>query len=104
MFFEVHKDEIAASLTEALRDAADAVMMGAPLAASPYAAGTSLIEARFKRFLYSQEVERLGIPGVPTRAALDGINHRFKNPRTGKRRPSFIDTGLFEASFKAWVT
>jgi len=42
------------------------------------------------------------------------VSHRFANP-THRRvkgaglvrrapRPSFIDTGLYQASFKAWVT
>jgi len=47
-------------------------------------------------------METLGYPGVPTRAALMGVNSRLKK-RRGKRRPSFRDTGLYQASFMAWV-
>ena len=28
---------------------------------------------------------------------------KFKKVRTGVRRPSFIDTGIFEASTKVWI-
>ena len=78
-------------------------MMGAPVdAGSPFAAGESQIENRFKQFLSLREVEKLGIPGVPTKAALAGVSHRFKGKKGG-RRPSFIDTGLYQASFKAWI-
>ena len=73
------------------------------------------ISTYFKQFLAMRQIEGFGIPGVPTQAALNGVNHRFKNPRgkwTGKgkdrkfqrnpRRPSFIDTGMYQASSKAW--
>ncbi|EJC5177426.1 DUF1353 domain-containing protein [Salmonella enterica] len=43
-----------------------------------------------------------GTEGVPTARALEGISKRFKN-RKGEPRPSFIDTGMFQASMRAWV-
>ncbi len=70
----------------------------------------SQIEHEMKKFLSSQEVERVGMPNVPTQAALKGISHRFKRNRkikqkmNGQRRPSFIDTGLMESSYKVWGT
>jgi len=52
-----------------------------------------------------KEVEKLGIPGVPTKAALRGVNHRLKHPyRRRGARPSFVDTSLYMSSFKAWAT
>ena len=79
----------------------------------------------------SGNIEQLDLgPGhVPTQAALMGVNHRFKTglngvapsqkeafkkrqaklprkdrePLMGKRRPSFIDTGVFLNSIAAWV-
>jgi hypothetical protein len=37
-------------------------------------------------------------------AALHGVSHRFKHPYARRaRRPSFIDTGLYQNSFAAWV-
>ena len=81
-----------------------------------YAGGLSQIQAMMKQWLSTQEVERVGLPGVPTKAALDGVSHRFKSGlkgvtmaqkrkgvRKGQRRPSFIDTGLMQASYRAWI-
>ena len=62
------------------------------------------IETRFRHFLSQKEMDSLGVPGVPTKAALAGVSHRFKHPYAKRApRPSFIDTGLYEASFRAWV-
>jgi hypothetical protein len=63
------------------------------------------IEERFKDFLSLQEMDKLGVPGVPTEAAKKGKSSRFKRRRSkgGAPRPSFIDTGLYQSSFKAWV-
>lgn len=60
------------------------------------------ISQRMKEFLSLQEVEKLGLPGVPTKAALQGRSIRLKQKR-GSRRPSFIDSGVLEASLKAWI-
>lgn len=101
LFYETRQPEIAEQLADSIADKIQAIISGAPLSGSPIDAGASVIEDWFKQFLATQEVERLGIPGVPTRAALDGVNHRLKKKR-GPRRPSFIDTGLYQASFKVW--
>ena len=37
------------------------------------------------------------------RRALDGISRRFKNKK-GPPRPSFIDTGTYQAAMRAWVS
>jgi len=84
--------------------AVELVMMGRR-GADPYARAMSDLQHRFRRFISSREVERVGIPGVPTQAALRGVNHRLKHPyrKSNPRRPSFRDTGLYEASFRAWI-
>jgi hypothetical protein len=71
----------------------------------PWARGMGKIEQRFRDFISLREVERVGIPGVPTKAALRGISHRLLHPyaRSNQRRPSFRDTGLYMNSFRAWV-
>lgn len=55
----------------------------------------------FQKFIYTREAEKVGMPGVPTKAAIMGVNRRLKKKR-GARRPSFIDTGILESSLKAW--
>ena len=102
-FVEHHEANIMQAVAESARDVLEARLMGAPATIDAFGAAVSKIEKMMKDWVSTQEVESVGIPGVPTKAALDGINHRLKSKR-GERRPSFIDTGLLEASFKSWVT
>lgn len=104
-FFELHGEEIAADLSESVAGALETALMGGPaLDSSGLAAAMTKIEERFKRMLSEKELERLGYPGVPTKAALHGVSHRFKHPYAKRGpRPSFVDTGLYQSSFKAWV-
>jgi hypothetical protein len=110
-YFESHKLDIAKAMENSVAGALENLMLGGPVDASPFVAAESFIDADFRKFLSSSEIEKLGIPGVPTQAALDGVSHRFKNPRYVKvrgkkvkrpRRPSFIDTGLYQSSMKSW--
>ena len=101
LFTEEYPDEIANAVANGYAGAMETVMMGGPVPADPLAGAASEIEESFKYFLSSAEIEGFGVAGVPTQAALDGVNHRLKIKK-GPRRPSFIDTGLYQASFKAW--
>ncbi len=107
IFFEAHRDDIAVDLEDSLAGALESALMGAANLGTfdPTGHAMSQIEDRFKNFLLSREIENIGVPGVPTQAALQGINHRLRHPyrRSNPRRPSFIDTGLYESSFKSWM-
>lgn len=86
-------------------NAMEAILKGAPSAdLNITGEATSEIEAAFKIFLALKLMDGL-FPGVPTKASLKGINHRLKHPyaKGNKPRPSFIDTGLYQSSFKAWT-
>jgi hypothetical protein len=106
IFAAENEQFIADALADGLEGALESLLMGAPPSLDPFGTGTSKIDGRFKEFLSLQEIEKLGYPGVPTQAALRGVNHRLKRPylRSNPRRPSFIDTGLYQASEKSWVT
>lgn len=103
-FYEQHEQEIADQLTQALVDSAEAMMQGAPTTLDPFGAATAKIEDSFKTFLSMQEMDSLGVPGVPTKAAREGRSSRFKKGKGRGPRPSFVDTATYENSFKAWVT
>ncbi|MGH8321587.1 MAG: hypothetical protein ACRESI_06505 [Gammaproteobacteria bacterium] len=105
-FWDRHGQQTANDLASAVGDEIEAIMAGAPAQRSDlFATAMSKTGERFKAFLSSREVERSGIPGVPTKAALRGVSHRKMHPyRKRGRRPSFIDSGLFEASFMAWMS
>jgi hypothetical protein len=102
IFAELHKDDIDEALADSAAGALENLLMGSPVGADAFGAGQSKIEDAFRKFIDTKEMERLGYPGVPTKAALKGVNHRLKRKR-GPSRPSFQDTGLYEANFAAWV-
>lgn len=107
IFAAQQTNQIANSLATSLADAVEARMMGAPVA-NPYAEGTDQIQEAFRTFL------DMNAHGIITQASKQGVSGRFmdKNNTKGKRavmnangqvRPSFIDTGLYQTSFRAWI-
>ena len=102
-FYEQHEQEIADQLAQSLVDAGEALMQSAPVTVDPFGAATSQIEDGFKQFLALGEMDKLGVPGVPTAAAQAGVSSRFKKGKGRGPRPSFVDTGTYSASMKAWI-
>lgn len=105
-FYENKEEAIVGFLEDGIAGALESLLSGAPTSLDPFGEGTAKIEEAFKDALSSREVEGWGIAGVATEAARKGVSHRLKHPyaKENPRRPSFIDTGLMQASFKAWVT
>jgi len=104
IFFEEKKEDVAKALENSLAGAFETMLMGGNAAPSfsASASAESEIDSMFQDFLSNKEMERIGYPGVPTQAALDGVSHRFKRPYAKRAaRPSFIDTGLYQSSFKS---
>jgi hypothetical protein len=62
------------------------------------------VDQMFRDYLSAGEWEMTS--GQPTQAAQAGVSHRKKRPyaKSNKPRPSFIDTGLYQASFRSWMT
>jgi hypothetical protein len=100
-FYDLHAQQFADDLAESVAGELENVLMGAP-PGNPFAQAMSDIEGQFRLFIDFEDITVTGAKGVPTQAALEGVNHRLKM-RRGARRPSFVDTGLYSASFKAWV-
>ena len=104
IFFEENADEIVSYLEASLTGAIDNVLLGAPISTSAFGYAESKIRDRFDQFISQREMDALGYPGIPTQAAQKGVSHRFKRARkTRSPRPSFIDTGLYLSSFRAWI-
>lgn len=101
-FYQLKAQKIADACAKSLEGALENMALGAPPVTNPLQGAMSDVEASFKKFLASREIERQGYPGIPTQAALSGVNHRL-SIKKGGRRPSFIDTGLYQSSFKAWA-
>jgi hypothetical protein len=102
-FARVHQIDILEAMESSMQGSLESLMMGRVV--STWGAAEQKIAASFRTFISSQEAERVGIPGTPTKAALKGVNHRLRHPYSSKnkRRPSFRDTGLLMNSFRAWV-
>ena len=101
-FFAVqHGEDIADAMANSIAGALESLMMGAPPNGNPFAESMGQIEDFFRASLDAKEYD--GLPGVPTKRSLDRASLRFKSKKNPKERPSFIDTGLYQASFRAWI-
>lgn len=105
-FHKKYEEEINSFFAESLRDAMmDFVVFGRPIPTDKrklFKHANDKVDALFRKFLNKRIVEGMGIEGVPTQAALKGYSKRLKK-FTGKRRPSFIDTGQYRNSSKSYV-
>lgn len=99
-FAERHLPEIAEDLADNMAHALSALMNGDPAPQSLFGDVTDEIKLKFQRFIDNKEMD--GMPGVPTQAAKDGVNHRLKSKR-GPPRPSFLDTGQYQQHFQDWI-
>jgi len=113
-FYKRHEADIKAELVNSAEGVLENLHAGAPLGDNPFASSSQRIDALFRKFLETSEIEEMGIDGVPTQAALKGVSHRFKKKKNnirkngkivaeGVRRPSFIDTGTLELAFRSWL-
>jgi hypothetical protein len=113
-FYDKNSEDIADNMANAMTGALEDLLSGKPMGKPPLQQACSDIESRFRKFLDNQEMD--GKPGVPTMASIEGISHRLKNKKiNGKKikqkvkikdrpgRPSFIDTGLYQACFAVSV-
>lgn len=103
-FWRAHGQDYVDDLVMGSVQAMEAAVSGRAMTSDPR---TTLGEIGhgFRQFISSREAERVGLRNVPTEAALRGISHRRRHPyaRRNPRRPSFRDTGLYMASFRAWM-
>lgn len=104
IFYYRYEDQIVEAITDSLQGSLENLLMGQEPASNPLAEAESYIENLFRKFLDRSVIEGLGVLGVPTKAALEGLRTRLGKIEYGPRRPSFIDTGLYQASFKAWFS
>lgn len=102
-FYDNNDQKVALALEDGLRGHLENLLLGAPPSATPFASGTSEIDHMFQSFIETGQMEKMGLPGVPTKAAIERRSSRFKKKRAKKARPSFVDTGLYVANFKSWI-
>jgi hypothetical protein len=103
-FYELEKRNIISTLSKSIHGSIKNILMGQPPGILPTAEVMEVIKTKFKENLSLQRYDGM-ISGVPTAAALRGVSHRFKKPYAKRAsRPSFIDSGLYQSSFTAWMT
>jgi hypothetical protein len=109
-FYELNSQQINDDMAEALSKSLEDFANGFPVIPLDRVMAQTLGEKseKFRDFLDTGEVERVGIPGTPTKRSLQRISLRFKNKKTkkGKRsvpRSSFLDTLLYRNSFRMWI-
>lgn len=101
-FYEARKNDITQHLIESAEGALETLFMGGPVD-DPFSEAGQSIQADFRNFLMTAEIEAMGVPGVPTKAAQERRSLRFKAKFGPNSRPSFIDTGTYELAFRGWV-
>jgi len=103
-FVELHEDEIAEAMAKDMAGLIESVQMGGKTDFKLPGAMQS-IQNQFRRFLTQGEMQRLMPATQPIAAADAGVNHRKKRPyvKKNKARAAFVDTGLYRASFRAWM-
>jgi hypothetical protein len=103
-FYEMEEDYIVSLIEDSIgADLEKVALMNKPSKKGFSDADTDKIEKRFRQSLSSQAYDGM-IPGVPTLASIRGVSHLRKHPYAQRgSRPSFIDTGLYSRSFRAWV-
>lgn len=103
-FWEMVEDEFVDQLEESFADDIEEVIaMGGTSRTGISDRDTDRLEAKFRQYLQSRKFDGV-IPGVPTTAALRGVSHLRQHPYAKRPpRPSFIDTGMYQRSFRVWV-
>lgn len=104
-YLQLRAREINAAVENSVLGALETMAMGGPAGLGrALDSATQLMQEQFKDMLSLRQLDGK-IHGVPTLAAQRGVSHRFKRPYVRRpSRPSFIDTGLYQNSFRVWTT
>jgi hypothetical protein len=104
-FWELEEDNFVEMIEDAFVEDIENVMQMSEVkkATGVSVKETDKIEAKFKQNLSSRRYDGM-ISGVPTLAAQKGVSHLRQHPYAKRgSRPSFIDTGMYQRSFRAWI-
>ena len=103
VFAELYGKQISELITKNIGDDLDALMHGEPVSQAPLGNAMQKIQQDFRSYLDADEWQKT--TGQAIAAAQNGVSHRFKNVAGKERgpRPAFIDTGLYQSSFRAEI-
>jgi hypothetical protein len=114
-FLESYEEQIGEFLADAMVGEIESIAQGKPVTIFGKDVSTHLgdrvisgssvngkIEEAFRNFLDAREWKQTS--GQAVDAADQGVSHRKKQPSKARNaRPEFVDTGLYQASFRAWI-
>ncbi|OYY59039.1 MAG: hypothetical protein B7Y55_01125 [Polynucleobacter sp. 35-46-207] len=100
MFIDLHEDEIGELLAHRMAGLINNVANDRPVPMGDV--DFPKVDAQFRDYLDKGEWEKQ--TGMPTAAALAGKSKRKKSGKYDGPRPSFVDTGLYQKSFKTWIS
>ncbi len=108
VFYLENEQPVADAVAESLQGAVESLLMGGPPTLDPFGGAASKIEDIMKQFVATGQIETVGIAGVPTQASIDRASGRRRSARFKRRRAtgasvSFVDSGLYNTSMKAWI-
>ena len=103
-FSDIHREDIEKPVLDLFAQVAADIASGRrPYRSAPLSSllrpATREIERSFQRFLMEEQMNGR-VPGVPTQAALSGVRSGRGSKTKSGPRPSFIDTGIYRASFR----
>ncbi|WP_258170764.1 hypothetical protein [Burkholderia multivorans] len=104
VFLEMYEEEIGELLANDIAGEIESIAQGKPVRGLALDVSTGKIGELFRDFLDAREWKQASAQAVA--AAEEGINHRKKRPYAAENsaRPEFVDTGLYQAAFRAWIT
>lgn len=101
-FVDLHEDDIADAIAFKMAGLLESAVKGDPVNVKNLE--FPQVDTMFRDYLDAGEWEQQK-GNMPTMAAVKGVKRSKKQPfkKTNKTRPSFIDTGLYQSSFRSWV-
>lgn len=103
-FLKVNESFVKDAVANEILGRIESIMQGAPIPPKGSGIPYAKIDERFRDFLDAGEMRKILPSDMQIKAAEQGISHRKKNPTSRKNKPRqpFIDTGLYQASFRSW--
>ena len=105
IFYLENQEKIGEFLADGIAAQITALANGKKPSGNPFFSATQKIDERFRDFLDSGQMETILPITQPIAAAQIGVNHRKKKGynKNHEARPAFIDTGLYQRSFRSEV-
>lgn len=103
-FLEDNEKFIEDTLVNEVAGAIESIAQGKRVPRLDLTPATGKIEARFREFLDAGELQRLLPKSQKVSDATLKTSTRKKSGKVDKPRQAFIDSGLYQASFRAWFT